>query len=150
MLSSPALDSAGRVCFGSDDNNFYILQSSGSLVWSFATSGAVQSSPGLSSDGKVFFGSGDSNVYAVNSALTPTPTPTPIPTPYVHYVELEVLPNQGKTEYQPGDKVVLAWEVYIDDYSYRGVPVDVYLAALINPPCTPVPRPRRAERPRAP
>ena len=141
ILSSPALDALGRVYLGSGDGSFYILDSTGALLWSYVAGGAIESSPGLSSDGRAHFGSGDNNVYAVNSASTPTPTPTPTRTPFVSYIELEVLPNQGKTIYRPGDKVALLWEVFLDEYGYRGVPVDIYVAARANPPCVPASTP---------
>ncbi len=129
ILSSPALDALGRVYLGSGDGSFYILDSTGALLWSYVAAGAIESSPGLSSDGRAHFGSGDNNVYAVNSRLDAHPDADPTSTPFVNYVELEVLPNRGRPSTAPATRSPSCGEVFLDEYGYRGVPVDIYVAA---------------------
>ncbi|MEE8418678.1 MAG: PQQ-binding-like beta-propeller repeat protein [Dehalococcoidales bacterium] len=64
--SSPAI-SGGKVFFGSQDYNFYVLDAeTGDKEWEFSTRSWVQSSPAVSG-GMVYFGSNDSNLYALNT-----------------------------------------------------------------------------------
>ena len=56
------------VFVGSDDGNVYALnESTGALIWSYATGGGVFSSPAVT-DGMVFVGSYDKNLYALNES----------------------------------------------------------------------------------
>ncbi|HUT03558.1 MAG TPA: choice-of-anchor D domain-containing protein, partial [bacterium] len=52
--SSPAVDIAGRIYFGSDDGFFYCLNPDGSLLWSYDFGIPVDSSPSLDSYGFVY------------------------------------------------------------------------------------------------
>ena len=80
-ISSPAVvDSV--VYVGATDNNVYALNAAtGTKLWSFATSGSVESSPDVA-NGVVYVGSDDGNVYALNAAngakLWSFPTGTPV------------------------------------------------------------------------
>eukprot|EP01147_Barroeca_monosierra_P008364 gene8364-904_t len=66
VVGSPAVG-GGKVFVGSDDTKLYCFnQTTGELLWLFATNGAVRSSPALAFDGSVVFGSYDSNVYRVS------------------------------------------------------------------------------------
>lgn len=49
--SSISIGSDGSVYFGAYDNNFYALNSNGTLDWKFLTGNAVQSSPAIDSGG---------------------------------------------------------------------------------------------------
>ena len=66
IFSSPVLDAAGRVYFGSQDDNVYCLDTHGKLVWKFPTRGDVDSTPTLGSDGTVYVGSDDDFLYAIS------------------------------------------------------------------------------------
>ena len=57
--SSPAIGSDGTIYFGSDDGNFYALDSFGNLKWKFPVQNAeiVRSSPAIGADGTIYFGS---------------------------------------------------------------------------------------------
>ena len=50
---------------GSDDAFLYALNPDGSLVWKFATGGAIDSSPAIGADGTVYVGSSDGKLYAI-------------------------------------------------------------------------------------
>ena len=64
--SSISIGSDGSVYFGAYDNNFYALNSNGTLDWKFLTGNAVQSSPAIDSGGALYFGGIDNLVYALN------------------------------------------------------------------------------------
>ena len=69
MFSSPALNAAGVLFFGSRDRNVYALDAAtGSPVWAFVTDGEVLSSPSVGPDGTIYVGSDDQKVYALNGA----------------------------------------------------------------------------------
>jgi outer membrane protein assembly factor BamB len=67
------------VYFGSADANIYALNaSSGTKLWSYPTSGYVESSPAVV-NGVVYIGSLDGNIYALtNSAPITSEFPTPV------------------------------------------------------------------------
>ncbi len=87
ISSSPAL-AGGRLYFGSDDGNLYAIDSNGSLLWTFATHGAIVSSPAVATDTAqstttIVVGSNDGNVYFVDdnggsAAGVPVPIGAPI------------------------------------------------------------------------
>ena len=70
IWSSPAVDSAGRVIFGSDDGTLYVLDANGALEWWFTSDGRIYSSPAVAADGSLYFGSHDGYVYALDSQGT--------------------------------------------------------------------------------
>lgn len=139
ISSSPAVDSAGKIYFGSDDTALYILDPDGTLFWSMTAAGMIASSPAIGEGGAICFGADDGQVYCLYSESTPTPTPTPA---WVPYLSLEVLPRATAIEsplvtptphaFQPGDSVVLEWEVAPDAYGFRDVPLDVYVGARLD------------------
>jgi outer membrane protein assembly factor BamB len=63
--SSPAIDAAGTIYVGCNDNKLYAIDANGNLKWSYATGREVVSSPAIGADGSVFFGSNDSKLYAI-------------------------------------------------------------------------------------
>lgn len=65
IFSSPVIDSAGRIYFGSQDDAVYCLDAAGKLVWKFQTRGDVDSTPTLGTDGTVYVGSDDDYLYAL-------------------------------------------------------------------------------------
>ena len=71
IKSSPAIGSDGTIYFGSDDKNFFALNSNGSFKWSYPTGDKVSSSPALDeANGMIYVGSDDKKVYAFNLAGT--------------------------------------------------------------------------------
>lgn len=65
-LSSPLVH-AGKVYFGSSDENVYALDAkTGALVWRYKSGGVVHSSPALV-DNKILIGSWDSTLYALDA-----------------------------------------------------------------------------------
>jgi len=66
--SSPAIDSNGRVYFGSGAGCLYSIESNAILAWSYEEVDS-SSSPAIDLDGKVYIGSGyyDKNLYSFNS-----------------------------------------------------------------------------------
>ena len=70
IWSSPAVDSAGRVIFGSDDGTLYVLDTDGALERQFHSNGRISSSPAVAVDGSLYFGSHDGYVYALDSEGT--------------------------------------------------------------------------------
>ncbi len=133
IWSSVAIDSGGKIYFGSDDARFYILNSNGSLSWSLVAGAQVRSSASIGSDGRVYVGSQDNMVYCIGSAPTPTPTATPTVTPSYPYVAIAVLPNiHGGYEFSRGDKVVLAWQSHLDLYGSANKRMNVYLGAACD------------------
>jgi len=77
ITSSPAL--AGDVLYvGSEDTNLYAIdKTTGTLIWSVHTGGAVASSPAVATGGNlpiVVVGSNDGNVYFVEDDGSPTPS----------------------------------------------------------------------------
>lgn len=67
ISSSPAVDSQGNIYFGSVDNIFYKVSSTGSLIWTFDKAlDDFNSSPALSTNEKIVFcGSSNSYLYAL-------------------------------------------------------------------------------------
>ncbi|EGD81730.1 hypothetical protein PTSG_02441 [Salpingoeca rosetta] len=66
VVASPAVG-GGKVFVGSDDSKLYCFnQTSGKVLWTFATGNAVRSSPALAQDGSVVFGSYDGHAYRVS------------------------------------------------------------------------------------
>ncbi|MEZ5337410.1 MAG: PKD domain-containing protein [bacterium] len=61
--SAPAIDAAGNVYFGSNNDNVYALDSSGNEIWSFLTGGDVFSSAAIDRNGRLIIGSDDGNLY---------------------------------------------------------------------------------------
>jgi parallel beta-helix repeat protein len=73
-ISSPAV-ADGRVFFGLDNGYIYALDAStGDLIWSCKTGGAVQSSPAIS-NGLLFVGSNDGYLYAIGHSTAPSVDP---------------------------------------------------------------------------
>lgn len=117
--ASPAIGSDGTVYEGSDDNRLYGFLSDGSLLWSYETGGQVYSSPAIGADGRVYVGSDDDRLYVFEGP------PTPVP----NYINLAA----GPAFVSPGSTVTLVWTADFGTWSYSGVPVDVYLAAIKDP-----------------
>ena len=67
LMISSAIDTRGRICFGSHDHKFYMLSSDGKKVWDYTTGGPIISSPALDHDGAVYFTSVDGYCYALNA-----------------------------------------------------------------------------------
>ena len=63
--SSPVIDDAGVVYFGSYDGKVYGVSAEGNLAFRFATGGRVQSTPAIGSDRVLYVGSNDHKLYAV-------------------------------------------------------------------------------------
>ena len=53
----------GNVLVPSEDGSVYAVSPDGTLVWSFATEGPVNSSPAIGPTGEVVVGSRDGSVY---------------------------------------------------------------------------------------
>jgi len=70
-LSSPALAEDGTVYVGSLDDQLYAINPGGTLKWSRATGGNIESSPAVAPSGSVYVGSLDHKVYAFSSEGTP-------------------------------------------------------------------------------
>ncbi|MCX6340615.1 MAG: hypothetical protein NTX71_11970, partial [Candidatus Aureabacteria bacterium] len=79
--NAAAIGSDGKVYVGSADNNLYIVNSNGSLSWSYKTSDAatIYTRSAIGSDGKVYAGA-SGVLYALGQPPTITPTITPTPT----------------------------------------------------------------------
>jgi outer membrane protein assembly factor BamB len=68
MTSSPAIDNAGNIYFGSRDGYLYSLTTAGTLKWkSTAKMGDIFSSPAIDAYGTIYIGSIDKNVYAFDN-----------------------------------------------------------------------------------
>ena len=65
--SSPSIGSDGEMYAGSAGGNFFCLNSSGALKWSYAT-GAIGSSPALDTAGDVYFGAAAGYIWSLDSA----------------------------------------------------------------------------------
>jgi outer membrane protein assembly factor BamB len=65
IASSPAIDAAGTVYFGSDDHNIYALNPDGSEKWRYQTGNSVTASPSIDPDGNIYIGSQDSYFYSL-------------------------------------------------------------------------------------
>ena len=65
-FSAACLADDGTIYIGSQDDNLYAFNPDGSLKWSYATGGDLESSAAIASDGTVYAGSWDNNLYAVN------------------------------------------------------------------------------------
>ena len=69
VYSSPAIDDAGNVYFGSEDGDLYSVTATGQVRWVYPDAGDwIDSSPAIGPDGTIYFGSWDGFVYAVNGA----------------------------------------------------------------------------------
>lgn len=69
IYSTPAVDSAGNLYFGSHDTRLHSLTPTGQLRWTFdAPTDWVESSPALTHNGLAVFGSWDGNIYAVHTS----------------------------------------------------------------------------------
>ena len=65
---SPAVGPDGNVYVGSDDGNFYAIDSdTGEERWRFSTGGEIRSSPAIGPNGTIYFGSLDNNLYSLSS-----------------------------------------------------------------------------------
>ena len=68
MNSSPVIDNAGNIYFGTPDGYLYCLTSSGSLKWKSTTiMVTINSSPAIDSNGTIYIGSTDKKLYAFNN-----------------------------------------------------------------------------------
>lgn len=67
ISSTPSIDSAGNLYFGSDNFNVYKVSSSGTTVWTYSTLGQIASSVSIGIDGSLYFGSIDSSFYSLTS-----------------------------------------------------------------------------------
>ncbi len=67
VYSSPVTGVDGVVYTGSDDCNFYAINSDGSLKWKFKTGGKIRSSAAVTRKGTIYFTSFDGFFYALNS-----------------------------------------------------------------------------------
>ena len=67
ITGAPALARDGSVYFGSTDRSVYALAPDGSVRWSFATGGLIDTcSPAVADDGTIYVGSNDGTFYAFN------------------------------------------------------------------------------------
>jgi outer membrane protein assembly factor BamB len=64
----PLEDEAGTLVFGAQDDYVYAVDSSGTLLWRFATGGDVDAPVTLLRDGTVVVGSDDGSVRALRTA----------------------------------------------------------------------------------
>jgi len=65
VRSSPTVDAAGNVYVGSCDGNVYGFDASGTLLFTFFSSGLIIPSPTLGTDGLLYIGSDDRYLYAI-------------------------------------------------------------------------------------
>ncbi|MFW5499179.1 MULTISPECIES: PQQ-binding-like beta-propeller repeat protein [unclassified Maridesulfovibrio] len=65
--STPAIDSAGTLYFGSTDNKLYAINPDGTKKWEFATGDSIRCSPAIADDGTIYIGSSDKKLYALNT-----------------------------------------------------------------------------------
>ena len=65
--SSPTVDSAGVIYFGSEDGKVYALNPDGSLKWSYPTGGGVSAAPLITTMNRLYVGSKNNTFYAFNS-----------------------------------------------------------------------------------
>lgn len=64
--SFPVVDGHGRVYMGAMDGKMYALKRDGTLLWAYATDGAIaEAAPALGADGTLYFSSDDGYVYAI-------------------------------------------------------------------------------------
>lgn len=66
IFSSPAVDAAGRIYIGSDDNHLHAVAADGTPLWTYRTGGDVRSSPAIDAAGVLYVGSKDGHLYAIN------------------------------------------------------------------------------------
>ncbi|PTX90942.1 PQQ-binding-like beta-propeller repeat protein [Opitutus sp. ER46] len=65
ITGSPAVADDGSVYFGSTDKSVYAYNADGSLKWTYATGGLIDTcSPAIGADGSVYIGSNDGKFYA--------------------------------------------------------------------------------------
>ena len=67
ILSAPAVGVDGSIFFGCGNRRIYALTATGSLNWSFPTTGWINGSPVTDANGTVYFASQDGYLYAVDS-----------------------------------------------------------------------------------
>ena len=65
--STPAIDSAGTLYFGTFSGNLWALNPDGTRKWLFKAGREIKSSPALGADGTVYFGSRNRKLHAVES-----------------------------------------------------------------------------------
>jgi hypothetical protein len=65
VRSSPTVDAAGNVYVGSCDGNVYGFDRSGTILFTFFSSGLIIPSPTLGTDGLLYIGSDDHFLYAI-------------------------------------------------------------------------------------
>ena len=69
VFSSPAVGDDGTIYVGSENNNLYAINPSGTQKWVFiGATDWIDSSPAIGSDGTIYVGSWDNNLYAINPA----------------------------------------------------------------------------------
>ncbi|MBN1593953.1 MAG: PQQ-binding-like beta-propeller repeat protein [Candidatus Coatesbacteria bacterium] len=66
--SSPAVDSAGTLYFGTQEGVLFALWNHGAEKWRFTAAGEIESSPAVDADGKIFFGCSDYCLYCLDNA----------------------------------------------------------------------------------
>jgi outer membrane protein assembly factor BamB len=74
IISSPSINAAGDIVFGSGDKYLYSVSSAGTLKWKILTGNStaknfngIVASPAIGTDGTVYVGASDGNMYAVSS-----------------------------------------------------------------------------------
>jgi outer membrane protein assembly factor BamB len=89
VTGSPAVAPDGSIYVGSTDNSLYAFNADGSVKWSYATGGFIDTcSPAIADDGTIYTGSNDGKVRAFTPASSnpkwtftvPTPTDTALTT----------------------------------------------------------------------
>ncbi len=65
--SSPVIASDGTMYIGSTDGYLYAMDSKGSILWKFDSSGKIYSTPAIARDGSVYFGNQDGYVFGLNA-----------------------------------------------------------------------------------
>ncbi len=66
FTASPIIDKQGNIYIGSDNGNFYALNSDGTQRWVYPTNGAIRNSAIIDGNDNIYVGSTDSYLYALN------------------------------------------------------------------------------------
>jgi outer membrane protein assembly factor BamB len=66
-MSSPVVDGAGNIFFGSQDDHLYGVSSDGKVLWSVELPGDVDSSVAIHEDGTIIVGCDDGNLRALRA-----------------------------------------------------------------------------------
>jgi outer membrane protein assembly factor BamB len=66
VTTAPAIGGDGTILFGAADGKLYAVTATGTLRFSVATGGPINSSPAIGPDGTVYFTSTDGKLYAVH------------------------------------------------------------------------------------